>query len=171
MKIDKALIHLKENDLKANNEYMIGVMYQNEDEFEDDLFSLIKITYEKNDECDWWVAHLTESYLPNYKGDRATSQQFMASGENINELLDELHIEIGKHCFDLANEKIDKLLRINYKIYQLDEDIIEFEREYALSALFPELPSRLVCDKSIPSKEDITEFKDKAKEKINAVNE
>lgn len=165
MRIDKALIHLKENDLKADNEYMFGVMYQKNDELKDDLFSLIKLTYEKDDDGDWWVAHLTQGYLTSSNG-----EQFMAGGENIDELLGELFTEFGRYDFDFANEEIDKLVKINYKVYQLDEDITDLITEYALYALFPDLPNALVSDKKIPSEEDIAKFKNKVKEKINIIN-
>lgn len=165
MRIDKALIHLKEKNLKADNEYVFGVMYQKNDELKDDLFSLIEITYEKDDDGDWWVAHLTQGYLTSSDG-----EELIVSGGSINELLGELHTELGGYDFDSANEEIDKLLKINYKVYQLDEDITDLMTEYALYALFPDLPSALVSDKKIPNEEDIAKFKNKAKEKINIIN-
>lgn len=165
MRIDKALIHLKENNLKANNEYVFGVMYQKNDELKDDLFTLINITYEKDDYGDWWAAHLTQGYLTSSSG-----EQFMAGGENIDELLGDLHTELERYDLDFANEEIDKLTKINYKVYQLDKDITDLIKEYALYALFPDLPSALVSDNKIPSKEDIARFKNKAKEKINIIN-
>lgn len=159
MQLKEALTYLKEKGLESDNKFMLGVLY------ESDLFSIINLTYQDDGEGDWWVAHLTQGYLTSSSG-----EQFMAGGENINELLDELHTELGRYNFDFANEEIDKLVKINYKVYQLDEDITDLITEYALYALFPDLPSALVSGKKIPSEEDIAKFKNKAKEQINLAN-
>lgn len=159
MQLKEALTYLKEKGLESDNKFMLGLLY------ESDLFSIINLTYQDDGEGDWWVAHLTQGYLTSSSG-----EQFMAGGENINELLDELHTELGRYNFDFANEEIDKLVKINYKVYQLDEDITDLITEYALYALFPDLPSALVSGKKIPSEEDIAKFKNKAKEQINLAN-
>lgn len=159
MRLEKALTYLKEKGLESDNKFMLGVLY------EGDLFSIINLTYQDDGEGDWWVAHLTQGYLTNSSG-----EQFMACGENANELVGELHTELGRYSFDFANEKIDKLVKVNYKVYQLDKDITDLITEYALYALFPDLPSALVSDKKIPSEEDVAKFKSKAKEKIDIVN-
>ena len=159
MRLEKALIHLKENNLKPDNEFMLGVLY------EDDLFSIINLTYqydcdtEGDTEGDWWVAHLTEGYLTSTSGDQA-----FYSGESIDELLFELFCELEDEGL------FEKIKGINYKVYCLDEDVSDSVTEYALCALFPDLPNSLSSDKRIPSKDDIAKFKSKAKVKIDTLN-
>lgn len=125
MKLKDAVDYMldKNNALSDFNAYMIGVAYEDNDDF---LFVNLTIDDEIENNTLYYHAHVTSGKIGSSEG-----EEDFYSADTIEDLFDQLPL--------IASD-------LSYHVYKLDEDVLGLSSEYALKALFPRLPNPDVCD-------------------------
>lgn len=125
MKLKDAVDYMldKNNALSDFNAYMIGVAYEDNDDF---LFVNLTIDDEIENNTLYYHAHVTSGKIGSSEG-----EEDFYSADTIEDLFDQLPL--------IASD-------LSYHVYKLDEDVLGLSSEYALKALFPRLPNPDLCD-------------------------
>lgn len=142
MKLYDAINHVKDDQSFRNSKsLMLGLAHEDNGTF---------ITIRLNYDCD------DESFVAGLEGGRVLSSEGVCDdyfGETVEELM-----------ADIPDEYQD----LNYKVYSIDEDLLDLSSEFFLEAIFPDLPK--IAEGEIPSKMEIAKFVKEAEKAIDQLN-